>query len=151
MKSLSLVLVSMSILFAMSSAHAKTVSARVSECVASGSPFKTDTCKTTKKRVQCRVEIVQSHFGRVVVDTRIAGVLQAKGSIQSPFQSTLVKGGWVSRREVTYSRLNRGMLQILEADDGTIKKLLALEVYINHDSSGKKYTRYACGTVSASL
>jgi hypothetical protein len=132
--------------------NAKVVNAKVAVCVAGKSAFEADKCQGSKGAVKCDFELVKSFGGKFVVGAHIDGAINSKGSIGGAYSSSWLKNGnYVTRREVNFGGLNRGMVQLVENDKGIVQNVLALEVYINHNSRGTKYTRYSCGTVKKNL
>jgi hypothetical protein len=130
-------------------AQAKVTMAKVSECVAGTNVFSADKCKTSKKKVPCDFDIVKGYGRSFLVGVHIDGVINSKGSVGGPYSYIWVKGEKrVTRRQVDFGGLNRGMIQLVENQKDVITKLIALEVYINHNSTGATYTRYSCGVVN---
>jgi hypothetical protein len=133
-------------------AQAKVTTAKVAECVAGHNLFSGDKCKTYKKKVQCDFEIVKGFGGNFLVGVHIDGVINSKGHVGKAYSHAWDRrGNLVTRRQVDFGGINRGMIQLGENPRDVVTKLIALEVYINHNSTGATYTRYSCGVVNPDL
>ncbi len=62
------------------------------------------------------------------------------GTVEKPFTS----GSMIPRYDLSFGGLTRGMAEVING------KTTIVEVYVNDDNSGKKYTRYACAVVDKS-
>lgn len=127
-------------------AFAKT--AKSYECISNGNPFVADKCtRTAKNDRSCSMEIMMSGSDSLVTSVFLDGVLNNNGSVANAYQVDYTKGGSISRHNVKFSHLNRGMIQLMNDKKDNIKGILGLEIYINKDSSGSHYTKYVCGSI----
>lgn len=110
--------------------------ASVSECVANRNSFAEDSCrkiglKSCSMKIQDGVILFATKDGALTAELQKAYALQGHGTYLT------------TRHSLNFGGINRGVAIVRDDLKGD-KRLEAVEVYLNHDSSGNTYTRLRC-------
>jgi hypothetical protein len=112
-----------------------------SECRSNGNPWVQDLC--TKEVVAGTCDAVLSSNDQVEVKLSAAGRFRS-APLTKGYEAISSGEGWTVSSTLNFGGLVRGMAKVFKNERSGSRKLLAVEVYVNHDASGKTYTRYKC-------
>ena len=111
--------------------QAQAGSYTVSECVANHNKWYEDTCTKRKASGTCHATYDNG--------SQLNITLGGNSLSANVGEAYAIKHGAYARHELFFGGLTRGMLQ-----EDTRHQARLIEVYVNHDSSGDKYTKYTC-------
>lgn len=112
-----------------------------SECRSNGNPWVQDLC--TKEKAAGTCDAVLSSNDQVEVNLSAAGRFRS-APLTRGYEALGSREGWTVSTTLDFGGLVRGTAKVFKNERSGARKLLGVEVYVNHDASGKTYTRYKC-------